>query len=145
MFETMPRSLAIALVCLAAAAAVGQTSCEKILRGEQTRYSMSCTITNSHSAHWFGPPNASIISNSTRYAIKSSPSTIQLIIDHLTSDDAGDYICRDDATNEILQRYQLQIGSMAHVLLAFFLIIIALLILMPLCWLVGRKYSGLGQ
>ena len=141
MFETMPRSLAVVLVCLA----IGRASCENVLRGEQTRYAMSCSITSSNSAHWLGPQNASIISNSARYEIKSSPSTVQLIIDHLTSDDAGEYICRDNATNEILQRYQLQIGSMAHVLLPFFLTIIALLILIPLCWLVGRKYSGLGQ
>ena len=115
----------------------------KVIRGEQTRYSMFCP---SDHAQWLGPMNQTFESDRKKYELKiSSLNTLELIIHQLTFDDQGEYICRDNRTEEILRRYQLSIGTMKMILLPFILFILIILLLWPLFCCLGRKYSGLGR
>jgi hypothetical protein len=113
-----------------------------VIRGEKTCYSLYCPIPN---ALWFGPNNQSIIANSYKYEIKYSSDNVQLIIDHLTSFDEGEYICINNETNYIVKQYKLKVGTIKNVLHLFFIIIISILILIPIFWYLGKKYSGIHQ
>jgi hypothetical protein len=114
-----------------------------VIRGERTRYSMLCFTDR---AHWIGPNNRSIKIDSNKYQIKSSSNTVQqLIIHQLNYQDQGEYVCENNHTNEMIQRYQLTVGTMKTILLPFLVLIIVILLIFPLCWLLGRKYSGLNR
>jgi hypothetical protein len=113
-----------------------------VICGEKTRYSLFCPISN---ALWFGPNNESIIANSYKYQMKYSLDSVQLIIDHLTSDDEGEYICLNNETNSIVKQYKLKLGTIKNVLLLFFILISSILILIPIFWYLGKKYSGINQ
>ena len=116
------------------------TRSQSIICGEKTHYSIFCPIPN---ALWFGPNNQSIPTNSNKYEIKYSSDNVQLTIDHLTSLDEGEYVCRNNETNHIIKRYQLKLGTIKSVLLLFFILIISILIFIPIFWILGKKYSGI--
>lgn len=114
----------------------------KVIRGEQTRFRMSCP---SAQAQWFGPLNQTFESNRKKYELKTSFNTLELIIHQLAFDDQGEYHCRDNRTEDILRRYQLTVGTMKMILLPFVLLILIILLLWPIFCCLGRKYSGLGR
>jgi hypothetical protein len=87
----------------------------------------------------------SIIANSYKYEIKYSFDSVQLTIDHLTSHDEGEYICLNNETNHIVKQYKLKLGTIKNVLLLFFILISSILILIPIFWYLGKKYSGINQ
>jgi hypothetical protein len=118
------------------------TFSQDIIRGEKTRYAFFCPISN---ALWFGPNNQTIRMNSSKYEMKYSINNVQLIIDHLTSFDEGEYICLNNKTNDIIKRYQLKVGTIKNVLFRFFIFISSILLLIPIFWYLGKKYSGLNQ
>lgn len=126
------------IICLS----IKRVLAENVLRGEKTRYAMLCP---SEHVRWLGPENRSISTNLSKYEIKSSLNNAQLIIDHLTLADQGDYICADNRTGEVLQRYHLTVGSIRTVLVPFLIVILSILLLLPICWFLGRKYSGVNQ
>jgi len=113
---------------------------EYVMRGEKTRYSLLCPISN---ALWFGPNNQTIIANSYKYEIKYSFDNVQLTIHHLTLLDEGEYICLNNETNDIIKQYKLKLGTIKNVLLVFFILISLILILIPIFWYLGKKYSGI--
>ncbi|CAF0845772.1 unnamed protein product [Rotaria sordida] len=103
---------------------------------------MHCPIPN---GHWYGPNNQSIIANTNKYEIKYSFDNVQLIIDHLTFFDEGEYICQNNQTNYIIKRYKLKLGTIKNVLQPFFILIFSILIFIPIFWFLGKKYSGINQ
>jgi hypothetical protein len=113
-----------------------------VIRGEKTRYSLFCPIPN---ALWFGPNNQTIRVNSDKYQMKYSVDNVQLTINHLTSFDEGEYLCFNNETNDIIQRYELKIGTIKNVLPVFVLLITSIILLIPIFWYLGRKYSGINQ
>lgn len=113
---------------------------DDVIRGEKTRSIFSCPTSN---AHWYGPNNQTI--DSERYHIKYSTDNVQLIIDYLSPLDQGEYLCLHNETNEILQRYDLKLGTIDNVLLFTCLIICFIMILIPIFWFLGKRYSGIDQ
>ncbi|CAF3180868.1 unnamed protein product [Rotaria socialis] len=114
--------------------------CRYVIRGEKTRYSFFCPIPN---GHWYGPNNQSIVSNSDRYEIQYSFDSTQLIIDYITLLHEGEYICQNNQTNDIIERYQLRLGTLNDILLAYFILTFSILIFIPIFWFLGKKYSGI--
>jgi hypothetical protein len=111
-----------------------------VIRGEKTRYSLFCPIPN---ALWFGPNNQTILTNSDKYQMKYSFDNVQLTINYLTSFDQGEYLCFNNETNDTIKQYELKIGTIKNVLPLFILLITSILLLIPLFWYLGRKYSGI--
>lgn len=115
----------------------------KVIRGEHTRLRLTCP---SDQAHWLGPMNRTLSSSHRKkYELKTSLNTLELIIHQLSFDDQGDYICRDNRSEEILRQYHLTVGSMKTILLPFVLLILIILLLWPLFCCLGRKYSGINH
>ena len=113
-----------------------------VIRGEKTRYAIICPIPN---GHWLGPYNQSIVNNSNKYKLKYSFNSVQLIIEHLTSHDEGEYVCQNNQTNHIVKQFELKLGTIKSVLLPFFILTFSILIFIPMFWFLGRNYSGINQ
>jgi hypothetical protein len=115
---------------------------EYVTHGEKTRCSLFCPIPN---AFWFGPNNQTILIDSNKYQLKYSFENVRLIINRLTLFDEGEYLCFNNETNDIIQRYELKIGTIKNVLPIFVFLITSIVLLIPIFWYLGRKYSGINQ
>lgn len=121
---------------------VAITRSQYVRRGEKTAYSLVCPMPNTL---WLGPNNQTILADPAKYQLKYSAENVRLTIDQLTSLDEGEYLCLNNETNHLIQRYQLKIGTIRDVLPAFLLLGSTILLFIPTFWYLGKRYSGIDR
>ena len=114
------------------------TRSQLIRCGEHMICSLFCPNPNTL---WYGSDNQTIVNNSDKYQLKNSQENVQLIIAHFTVFDQGEYMCVNNESKALIQRYQLEVGTMKDLLPLFFLFNSVFLLLIPIVCYCTRKYS----